>query len=146
MYSDFIPPVHTGGSVSDDREYSHLNSASSQLPLRRGFPGNLPVRWHSYTHRCDCSFCKRKGAIVAAVHESDLKVIRGETAIVRYQFGKRVTEHFLCGNCGIYTHHRRSTNPQEFGFNIGCLEGINPYDLDAVPVAWGCLGLALSPV
>ncbi|WP_263597839.1 hypothetical protein [Pseudomonas fluorescens] len=53
------------------------------------------------------------------MHESDLKVIRGEAAIVRYQFGKRVAEHFFCGNCGIFTHHRRSTNPQDFGFHIG---------------------------
>lgn len=88
-------------------------------------------------HRCDCSFCKRKGAIVAAVAWADLKVIRGKSALSRYQFGKHVAEHYFCKNCGIYTHHRRSTNPEEFGFNIGCLEGVNPYDLSDVPVADG---------
>lgn len=50
-------------------------------------------------------------------------------------FGRQIAEHFFCGICGIYTHHRRSTNPHEFGFNIGCLEGVNPYDLESVPVA-----------
>lgn len=110
------------------RASCHCGAVVLEIHLPDGIPS---------PHRCDCSFCKRKGAIVAAVHESDLKVIRGEAAIVRYQFGKRVAEHFFCGNCGIYTHHRRSTNPQEFGFNIGCLEGINPYDLDDVPVADG---------
>ncbi|MHC8381393.1 GFA family protein [Pseudomonas sp. LB3P14] len=88
-------------------------------------------------HRCDCSFCKRKGAIVAAVPASDLKVIRGDAALLKYQFGKQMAEHFFCGNCGIYTHHRRSTNPDEYGFNVGCLEGVNPYDLTHVPIADG---------
>jgi hypothetical protein len=69
-------------------------------------------------HRCDCSFCKRKGAIVAAVPEADLKVIQGQATLSRYQFGKQDAEHFFCSICGIYTHHRRSMNPKEFGLNI----------------------------
>ncbi len=39
-------------------------------------------------HRCDCSFCKRKGAIVSAVPAADLKVIRGQASLRRYQFGR----------------------------------------------------------
>ncbi|MNL65431.1 Glutathione-dependent formaldehyde-activating enzyme [compost metagenome] len=68
---------------------------------------------------------------------ADLKVIRGKSALSRYQFGKHVAEHYFCKNCGTYTHHRLSNNPEEFGFNIGCLEGVNPFDLNDVPVADG---------
>jgi hypothetical protein len=114
----------------DHRASCHCGAVILELHLPNGLPA---------PHRCDCSFCKRKGAVVAAVPAVDLKVIRGESALRTYQFGKHVAEHFFCGNCGIYTHHRRSTNPQEFGFNVGCLEGVNPYDLDDVPVAEGGL-------
>jgi hypothetical protein len=107
-------------------------TVESAVVLEIHLPKGLPD-----PHRCDCSFCKRKGAIVAAVPEADLKVIKGASILRKYQFGKMVAEHFFWDVCGIYTHHRRSTNPQEFGFNIGCLEGVNPYDLVNVPVANG---------
>ena len=110
------------------RASCHCGAVILEIHLPNGLPN---------PHRCDCSFCKRKGAVVAAVPEGDLKVIRGEAELVRYQFSQRVAEHYFCGNCGIYTHHRCSNKPREFGFNIGCLEGINPYDLDDVPVADG---------
>lgn len=34
-------------------------------------------------------------------------------------------------HCGIYTHHQRRSNPSEYGFNVACLEGVDPYALDA---------------
>lgn len=34
--------------------------------------------------------------------------------------------HRLLCHCGIYTHHRRRSNPHEYGYNVGCLEGVNP--------------------
>jgi hypothetical protein len=37
-----------------------------------------------------------------------------------------------CSNCGIYTHHQRRSSPNEYGFNIGCLEGVNPFELGDV--------------
>jgi hypothetical protein len=110
------------------RASCHCGAVILEIHLPDGIPS---------PHRCDCSFCKRKGSIVAAVAWADLKVIRGKAALSRYQFGKHVAEHYFCKNCGTYTHHRRSNNPEEFGFNIGCLEGVNPYDLDDVPVADG---------
>lgn len=112
-----IQPLH--------RASCHCGAVVLEIRLPKGLPD---------PHRCDCSFCKRKGAIVAAVPEADLKVVKGEPTLRKYQFGKKVAEHFFCVVCGIYTHHRRSTNPQEFGFNIGCLKGVNPYDLGNVPV------------
>ena len=89
------------------------------------------------TYRCNCSICRRKGAIVASVPLAGLRIVKGEDVLKLYQFNTKVARHYFCSNCGIYTHHRRSTNPHEFGFNVGCLEGINPYDLGEVPVADG---------
>ncbi|MGF1659169.1 MAG: GFA family protein [Rubrimonas sp.] len=83
--------------------------------------------------RCDCSLCRRKGAVMVSVPRADLVVEAGD-ALRRYQFGTMTAEHYFCGVCGIYTHHRRRSNPEECGVNLGCVEGA---DMRAVePVAW----------
>jgi hypothetical protein len=86
----------------------------------------------STARRCDCSFCRRRGVAPVTVREGDLEVVRGET-LTLYQWGTRVAEHWFCSVCGIYTHHRRRSNPREFGINAGALEGVNPRDLEPVP-------------
>jgi hypothetical protein len=83
--------------------------------------------------RCNCSICRRKGAIVASVPLSGLRVIKGQAVLRRYQFNTMTAEHYFCSNCGIYTHHRRRSNPAEYGYNVGCLEGVDPFDMGPVP-------------
>lgn len=87
--------------------------------------------------RCDCSICRRKGAIVGSVPLAGLKIIKGETALKCYEFNTKTAKHYFCSICGIYTHHQRRSNPHEYGYNIGCLEGVNPYELGDVPVCDG---------
>ncbi|CCO47943.1 putative Glutathione-dependent formaldehyde-activating enzyme, GFA [Vibrio nigripulchritudo SOn1] len=82
--------------------------------------------------RCDCSICRRKGAIVASVDLDGIKILKGEDVLKLYQFNTQTAKHYFCSNCGIYTHHQRRSNPHEYGFNVGCLEGVNPFDLDEV--------------
>lgn len=84
--------------------------------------------------RCDCSMCRRRGAIAASVAQDGLQVVRGAEHLRLYQFNTHVAEHYFCAVCGIYTHHRRRSNPDQFGYNVGCLEGINPFALGDVPV------------
>jgi hypothetical protein len=83
--------------------------------------------------RCDCSLCRRKGAIVASVPLAGIRIVQGHDALRLYQFNTMTAKHYFCAHCGIYTHHQRRSNPQEYGYNVGCLEGVNPYDIDAVP-------------
>jgi hypothetical protein len=82
--------------------------------------------------RCDCSLCRRKGAIVASVALSGIKIVKGQDVLKLYQFNTKTAKHYFCSNCGIYTHHQRRSNPEQYGYNVGCLEGVNPYDLGAV--------------
>ncbi|WP_200873767.1 GFA family protein [Vibrio nigripulchritudo] len=82
--------------------------------------------------RCDCSICRRKGAIVASVDLDGIKILKGEDVLKLYQFNTETAKHYFCSNCGIYTHHQRRSNPHEYGFNVGCLEGVNPFDLGEV--------------
>jgi hypothetical protein len=87
--------------------------------------------------RCDCSICRRKGAIVASVPLSGLTVVQGAEALTLYQFNTKTARHYFCSRCGIYTHHQRRSNPDEYGYNVGCLEGVNPYALGPVPTSDG---------
>jgi hypothetical protein len=84
--------------------------------------------------RCDCSICRRKGAVVASVALDGIRIVQGADALREYRFGTGTARHFFCSVCGIYTHHQRRSNPDEYGFNVGCLEGVNPFDVPDVPV------------
>jgi hypothetical protein len=87
--------------------------------------------------RCDCSFCRMRGAIVASTTLEGIKIIKGEDKLTLYQFNTKTAKHYFCSICGIYTHHQRRSNPNQYGFNIACLEGINPYELGNVPILDG---------
>ncbi|WP_372841568.1 GFA family protein [Phaeovulum sp.] len=84
--------------------------------------------------RCDCSFCRRRGAVAVSAPLSGVTILRGADNLALYQFGTRSAKHWFCKTCGIYTHHQRRSNPQEYGVNAACLDGVNPRDLD--PVVW----------
>lgn len=82
--------------------------------------------------RCDCSICRRKGAIVASVKLDGIRIVKGKEALKLYQFNTNTAKHFFCSHCGIYTHHQRRSFPDEYGYNVGCLEGVNPFDLGEI--------------
>ena len=82
--------------------------------------------------RCNCSICRRKGAIVGSIPLSGLKIVNGEDKLRLYQFDTKEAEHYFCSICGIYTHHRRRSNPNQYGINLGCLEGVDPNLIEGV--------------
>ena len=84
--------------------------------------------------RCNCSLCRRKNAIMAYVPMEQFHILTGEDKLTSYLWNNRVAEHFFCSQCGIYTHHRRRLNPNEYGFNVACLDGIDPDQLTDVTV------------
>jgi len=84
--------------------------------------------------RCDCSICRRRGAVIGSVSLADISVLKGLEHLRLYQFNTKVAKHYFCGICGIYTHHQRRSFPDQFGYNIGCLEGVNPFLILNVPV------------
>ena len=79
--------------------------------------------------RCNCSLCRRKGAVMAAVNPEHFKLLSGENSLSLYQFNTRTAKHYFCKVCGIYTFHRPRTNPNIYRVNVGCLEGVDPFSL-----------------
>ena len=102
----------------------HCGSVQFELELPDGL---IDVR------RCDCSMCRRRGAIVASVSLDAIHILKGEEHLKLYQFNTMTAKHFFCSNCGIYTHHQRRSNPTQYGINVACLEDINPLKIKGVP-------------
>jgi hypothetical protein len=81
--------------------------------------------------RCNCSLCRRKGALMSTTFAAaELKVLSGENALSIYQFNTRSAKHFFCKHCGIYPFHQTRKDPALWRANIGCLEGVDPYALE----------------
>ena len=87
--------------------------------------------------KCNCSICKRKGAIMSMVRNEDFKIIKGKDMLKLYQFHSKIAKHYFCSNCGIYTHHNPRSNPAMTGFNLGCVDEINTFELDNISLIDG---------
>jgi hypothetical protein len=84
--------------------------------------------------KCNCSICKRKGVIMSMVKNEDFKIIKGKDKLILYQFHSKIAKHYFCSNCGIYTHHNPRANPAMTGFNLGCIDEINTFELENVAI------------
>jgi hypothetical protein len=84
--------------------------------------------------RCNCSLCRRKNAVMTCVPIKHFRLTQGEAILTLYKWNSMVAEHYFCSVCGIYTHHRRRLDPTEFGFNVACLEGVDPNTLADISV------------
>jgi hypothetical protein len=87
--------------------------------------------------RCNCSFCRMRGAVAVSAAGGDITFLAGEDALTLYQFNTKSAEHYFCSKCGIYTHHRRRSNPNQYGINAACLQGVSPFDFAEIAVVDG---------
>ena len=103
----------------------HCNAVEAEINIS----GNLDK-----ILRCNCSVCKRKGAVMSMVKNEDFKIVKGEDKLKLYQFHTKVAKHYFCSNCGIHTHNRPRSNPKIYGVNIACVEGVKPFEIENIPV------------
>ena len=86
--------------------------------------------------RCNCSICKRKGAIMAIVKNEDFKIIKGEDKLKLYQFNTKVAKHYFCSLCGIFTHNNPRINPLMTAFNVGCLDDVDTFKFKEIKIGY----------
>ena len=122
------PLVDTIEVELDHKGQCHCGSVKYTVRLTEGL---VDIR------RCNCSMCKRRGAVVASVELKNLEITEGSENLSVYQFNTNTAKHYFCSKCGIYTHHQRRSNPKLYAINIACLEGIDPFVLKSVPVLDG---------
>lgn len=56
---------------------------------------------------CNCSICRRYGALWAYYTHKTVKVIGAPGAAAAYVWGDRTLELYHCKTCGCVTHHER---------------------------------------
>lgn len=82
-----------------------------------------------YSARCDCSMCRRRGAIMLRCAQGDLNILSGAEMLTEYRFNTNVAVHYFCQQCGIYTFHKMRKFPDKYAVNAGCLDGFDPRSL-----------------
>jgi len=74
---------------------------------------------------------------MASVPLADMEVTKGAEKLSIYQWNTKTARHYFCKVCGIYTHHQRRSVPTEYGFNIACIDDVDPFSFQDVPVGDG---------
>jgi hypothetical protein len=100
------------------------------------FRARLTDGFHT-ARRCTCSYCRMRGAVAVSAPVGGIEILAGADALTAYRFNTGTAQHFFCSRCGIYTHHQRRSNPDEYGVNVACLDGISPFDFAEVTVLDG---------
>lgn len=106
----------------------HCGAVKFTVVLKDGF---------NTARRCNCSFCSMRGAIAVSASLSGVNILEGEEKLTQYRFNTHQAVHYFCSICGIYTFHQRRSNPEEYGINVACLEGVSPFDFAEVKVMDG---------
>ncbi|MHA6346279.1 GFA family protein [Roseivivax sp. CAU 1761] len=110
-------------------ETRHATCHCGAVELRVTLPEGL-----ASASRCDCSYCRRRGAAAVMAPKEGVEILRGAENLTLYQWNTRVAKHYFCATCGIYMYHNRRSDPSACGVNLGALEGVNPRDLE--PIRW----------
>ena len=111
-------PVTLNGSC-------HCGAVKFTTTLTQGFAS---------ARRCTCSICRMRGAVAVTSTPASFRLTQGEDKLASYRFNTMAAEHHFCSVCGIYTHHKRRSNPGQLGVNVACLEGVSPFDFTEVVV------------
>jgi hypothetical protein len=103
----------------------HCGAIQFRVTLSEGFAS---------ARRCTCSICRMRGAVTVTSTPAEFELTAGADKLSAYRFNTHVAEHHFCSECGIYTHHKRRSNPGQLGINAACLEGVSPFDFRQVRV------------
>ena len=83
--------------------------------------------------RCNCSMCSRKGFVMATALINEFTITSGKQFLNTYKWNTQIAEHYFCNICGINTHHKRRSDPNQYGYNIGCIEGFEMSWIEETP-------------
>ena len=80
---------------------------------------------------CDCSICRKRGALIHRVAESDLRIETPLEDMSLYQWNTKVAKDYFCSRCGILPFRRPRTAPDMWAVNVRCLDGV---ELQSIPI------------
>jgi hypothetical protein len=80
---------------------------------------------------CNCSLCRRRGALWHGAADHHLRILSGEGELALYQFNTLTAKHYFCRRCGIHPFIRPRLDPSRWAVNVRCIDGV---DLAALKV------------
>ncbi len=72
---------------------------------------------------CDCSICKKRGALIHRVPNDDVRLQTPLSALTLYQWGTYTPKDFICPVCGVMPFRRPSQPTDE-----EIASGVEPFD------------------
>lgn len=74
---------------------------------------------------CNCSICRRAGAIWAGATDAELRITSGEADLTLYQFGTMTAKHYFCRHCGVQPFSHPRIDPALWVVNLRCVDGLD---------------------
>ena len=88
---------------------------------------------------CQCSFCRRHGAVTTSDPASGLVVSVAEPeSLQRYRFALGITDFLICRSCGVYVAAIMETDGGSLGVvNVNVLDDREPFARQPEPMQYG---------
>jgi hypothetical protein len=84
-----------------------------------------------YVMACNCSLCRRVGALWHGASDASFRITSGEDELLLYQFNTKTAKHYSCKQCGVHPFSRPRLDPTRWAVNVRCIDGV---DAGALPV------------
>ncbi len=86
-----------------------------------------------YVIDCNCSVCRRRGALWHGTSKANFRIVKGEDELALYQFNTMTAKHYFCRHCGIHPFARPRIDPGMWVVNVRCIDGVDLSSLPVVP-------------
>ncbi|HEY4176892.1 MAG TPA: GFA family protein [Kofleriaceae bacterium] len=83
---------------------------------------------------CNCSICRRTGALMMFVGQEQFTLLKGEDALKDYTFNKNKIHHLFCTTCGVRSFGRgEGSKGPMIMINARCLDGVDVFTQKTKP-------------
>ena len=84
---------------------------------------------------CNCSMCRRRGALLAAFPRDALTLTTPASDMGNYRFNRHLIEHHFCTVCGVapFSEGKGGDGSAMTMVNVRCLEGVDLAALKILP-------------
>jgi hypothetical protein len=90
------------------------------------------------TSKCNCSICTKSRYWKAVIKADAFRLLQGEQALTKYQFGGNTIHHLFCSRCGVKPFGRGHVEPlgDFYAVNVACLDDATAEELAEAKVRY----------
>ncbi len=83
---------------------------------------------------CDCSICRKRGALNHRVAAKDLRLETPLEELSLYQWHTKTAKDYFCPTCGIQPFRRPRSAPETWAINVRCIDDVDLDDVTKIRV------------